>query len=174
MAAPPCSNLNIAINYVDGPTQLVVGPSPYLLKTLILANTANGESWGGEMALDWQVAAPWRLALAYAYLNITDNAWAKPPEHQASLRSQLELVKDVELDLWGRYVGDSKDYLRNRLSDYLNLDVRLGWRPVKSLDLSLVGRNLLHQHQQEYRPEFLQTLPSGTGREVYGKVTWSF
>jgi len=86
----------------------------------------------------------------------------------------MELTKDIELDLWGRYVGASKDYLKNRLSDYLNLDVRLGWRPFKLLELSLVGRNLLHQRQQESHPEFLQTQPSGTAREVYGKVTWSF
>ena len=98
----------------------------------------------------------------------------RPPAHQVSLRSQLELAKNIELDLWGRYVGVSRDYLNNTLAEYLNLDVHLGWRPVKTLELSLVGRNLLHQRQQEFRPEFIQTLPSGTGREVYGKVSWSF
>ncbi len=168
------NNYKRLIVYGVGPVQPVAGPPPYLLQTLVLNNSSNGESWGGEMALDWQVSAPLRMILAYAYLNITDNTWVKAPEHQASLRSQFELMPGVELDLWWRYVGESMDMTRNSLAEYLNLDARLGWRPVKSLELSLVGRNLLHQRLQEQRPEYLQSLPSGTGREVYGKLTWSF
>ncbi|MHB8122899.1 MAG: TonB-dependent receptor plug domain-containing protein [Desulfuromonadaceae bacterium] len=150
-----------------------VPPSYYLL-TNTLNNADKGETWGGEMAADWQAAEPWRLVLAYSYIDASEMAGERPPSHQVSLRSQLELAKNVELDLWGRYVGASEDYLQNTLAGYLNLDARLGWRPVKMLELSLVGRNLLHQRQQEYRPEFIQTLPSGTGREVYGKVSWDF
>ena len=158
---------------ISGP-QLVPGPPTYLVVTTTLLNNRNGETWGGELAADWQIFDPWRLALAYSYIGATENAGERPPAHQVSLRSQLELAKDIELDLWGRYVAASQDYLKNRLLDYLNLDARLGWRPVKALELSLVGRNLLHQRQQEFRPEFLQTTPSGTGREVYGKVTFNF
>jgi iron complex outermembrane recepter protein len=144
------------------------------LSVFMLNNKDRGETWGGELAADWQAAEPWRLALAYSYITATEMAGDRPPAHQVSLRSQLELAKNIELDLWGRYVGASRDYLENSLSDYLNLDARLSWRPIKFLELSLVGRNLLHQRQQEYRPEFIQSLPSGVGREVYGKVTWRF
>jgi iron complex outermembrane receptor protein len=154
--------------------QPVLGPPTYLLVTTTLRNNRQGETWGGELAADWQVFDPWRLALAYSYIGATEDAGERPPAHQASLRSQLELTKSIELDLWGRYVGASQDYLKNSLAAYLNLDVRLGWRPLKTLELSLVGRNLLHYNQQEFRPEYLQTQPSGTGREVYGKVTWNF
>jgi iron complex outermembrane receptor protein len=91
-----------------------------------------------------------------------------------SLRSQLNITQNVEFDLWGRYVDQCKDSLGNNVAGYLTLDARLGWRPVKRLEVSLVGRNLLHQRQQEYRPEFLQIVPSGVGREVYGKITWNF
>lgn len=129
---------------------------------------------GGELAADWQALETWRLALAYSYIAVTEGVGDRPPAHQVSLRSQLELARNIELDLWGRYVAASRDNLDNRLSDYLNLDVRLGWSPVKSLELSLAGRNLLHQRQQEFRPEIIQTQPSGTGREVYGKVSWRF
>lgn len=144
------------------------------LSVFTLRNKDHGETWGGELAADWQACDPWRLALAYSYIAVTEMAGDRPPAHQLSLRSQFELAKNIEMDLWGRYVGASRDYLDNSLSDYLNLDARLGWRPIKTLELSLVGRNLIHQRLQEYRPEFIQTLPSGTGREVYGKVSWSF
>ena len=154
--------------------QPVPGPPTYLLVATTLRNNRQGETWGGELAADWQALDTWRLTLAYSYIGATEEAGERPPAHQASLRSQLELTKIIELDLWGRYVAASQDYLKNRLSDYLNLDVRLGWKPLKTLDLSVVGRNLLHQRLQEFRPEFLQTQPSGTGREVYGKITWNF
>lgn len=161
---------------VETPTdpQFVPGPPSYLVLTNTLRNKDRGETWGGELAADWQAAEPWRLALAYSYIAVSEMAGERAPAHQVSLRSQLELAKNIELDLWGRYVGVSRDYLNNTLDEYLNLDARLGWRPLKTLELSLVGRNLLHQRQQEFRPEFIQTLPSGTGREVYGKVSWSF
>lgn len=168
------NNFQRLIGVETSAPQLVPGPPTYLLVANTLRNTGHGEAWGGELAADWQAFEPWRLALAYSYIAVTESAGDRPPAHQVSLRSQLELAKDVELDLWGRYVAASRDYLNNRLADYLNLDVRLGWRPVKTLELSLVGRNLLHQRQQEYRPEFIQTQPSGTGREVYGKVSWRF
>lgn len=154
--------------------QFVPGPPTYLLLANTLRSKDHGETWGGEMAADWQAAEPWRLALAYSYIAVTEMAGDRPPAHQVSLRSQLEVTKHVELDLWGRYVGTSRDYRNETLASYLNLDARLGWRPIKKLEFSLVGRNLLHQRLQESRPEFIQTTPSGTGREVYCKVSWSF
>ena len=54
---------------------------------------------------------------------------------------------------------------------YCEMDARLGWRPVKQLELSIVGQNLLHDRHPEY----------GAGptteeivRGVYGKVAWRF
>jgi len=153
-------------------TQFPSATQPFILN--ILRNNAKGETWGGELAADWRVFDPWRLALAYSYLSATSKAGAKPPAHQVSLRSQLDLTSTLEFDLWGRYVDRSADFLDNKIAGYLTLDARLGWRPVKSLEVSLVGRNLLHQRQQEFRPEFIQTVPSGVGREVFAKFTWSF
>ena len=153
-------------------TRLPSNTQPFILN--ILRNNRKGETWGGELAADWRAFDPWRLALAYSYISTTTDAGEKPPSHQVSLRSQLDLTPTLEFDLWGRYVDQSEDFLKNKLAAYLTLDARLGWRPATNLEVSLVGRNLLHQLQQEYRPEFIQTLPSGVGREVYAKITWSF
>ncbi|NVN91073.1 MAG: TonB-dependent receptor [Desulfuromonadales bacterium] len=163
---------NIYRRLVGVTTLLPSATQPYILN--MLRNNHNGETWGAELAADWRVLAPWRLAAAYSYITASNAAGFKPPAHQVSLRSQLELTENVELDVWGRFVDQSEDYLLNKLAGYVTLDVRLGWRPVKNLEVSLVGRNLLHQRQQEFRPEFINTLPSSVGREVYGKITWSF
>lgn len=153
-------------------TTLSLGSAPTILN--VLSNNRKGETWGAELAADWRIVEPLRLAAAYSYLTTSNDAGFKPPAHQVSLRSQLEVTKSVELDLWGRYVGASQDYLKNKLAGYVTLDARIGWRPTKSLEVSLVGRNLLHQRVQEFRPEFIRTLPSTVGREVYGKITWMF
>ena len=149
------NNYQRLIAVETAPPQLVPGTPAYLLIANTLRNKDRGETWGGELAADWQAFEPWRLVVAYSHIGFTRGAGDRPPSHQVSLRSQLELAEDVELDLWGRYVGASQDYLKNTLTGYLNLDARLGWRPVKTVELSLVGRNLLHQRQQEFRPEFL-------------------
>jgi iron complex outermembrane receptor protein len=158
----------------DMSINLPTATQPYVAVVNILNNSDKGETWGGELAAECQASDLWRLVLAYTYISVSGQAGYGPPANQVSLRSQLELAKDVELDLWGRYVGKSQDYLKNDLAEYVNLDARLGWHPIKNLELSLIGRNLLHRRLQEYHPEFLQTLPSGAGREVFGKVTWNF
>jgi iron complex outermembrane recepter protein len=158
-------------------TSAPTGPTPdqpFILVTNTLRNNRNGETWGAELAADWRVMDFWRLAGTYSYIHATTNAGEKPPNHQASLRSQWDLTSSVEFDLWGRYVDQSEDFLQLPIASYITMDARLGWRPIRNLELSLAGRNLLHDKVQEFRPEFLSTQPSATGREISGKVTWRF
>jgi iron complex outermembrane receptor protein len=55
---------------------------------------------------------------------------------------------------------------------YFELDVRVAWRPVKNLELSVVGQNLLHDHHPEYG--FPSPTREEIGRSVYGKMSWQF
>ncbi len=156
-----------------GPT----GPTPtqpFLLVTNTLRNNQRGETWGSELALDWRALDYWRLAGAYSYIYASHQAGYKPPAHQASLRSQWDVSKSVEFDLWWRFVDQSNDFMDMPVAGYLTMDARLGWRPIHNLELSVTGRNLFHDRVQEFRPEFIATQPSACGREVYGKVTWRF
>jgi hypothetical protein len=49
--------------------------------------------------------------------------------------------------------------------------LRLGWSPCKNLELSLVGRNLLHNAHAEFAS---MPLYHEVQRSVYGIVRWSF
>jgi iron complex outermembrane receptor protein len=55
---------------------------------------------------------------------------------------------------------------------YFNLNARLGWRPTRSLEISVTGQNLLHAQRAEYG------YPGPTREEivrgVYGKVAWRY
>ena len=53
------------------------------------------------------------------------------------------------------------------------MDIRLAWRPVNNLELSLVGQNLLAKHHLEYIQEAFTTATE-IDRGVYGKLAWQF
>lgn len=168
------NNYERLVSVETSPPALPTPSQPYLLVTNTLRNTGKGETWGAELVADWRIMDFWRLAGAYSYMHATKAAGQKPPGHQATLRSQWDISKSIELDLWGRYVAQSEDFMQIPIASYVTMDARLGWRPMHNLELSLAGRNLLHDKVQEYRPEFLTTLPSATGREISGKVTLKF
>lgn len=126
---------------------------------------------------------PWRLRAAYTYLHMDLEIEADSqdprsagvaediPDHQFNLRSALDLPGRLELDLTGRYVDSLP---RSKADAYFGLDVRLGWFPLKHLELSLVGQNLLDGHHLEFDTELIETLSTEIQRSVYGALTWRF
>jgi len=139
-------------------------------------NGMHGETFGGEAAVDWTVAPRWKVSASYSALQLNLRANPKStdrssqdsdssPKHQAQLRSMLDLPYGLELDGWLRWVDNLP---ADTTSSYWNLDVRLGWHPYDSLELSLVGQNLLRSHHGEFS--------GGTDveRGAYGKATWRF
>lgn len=168
--------------YAELPTNLV---QPYTL-----SNKMHGHTYGAEISATWKPCDWWRLQATYSYLcsimyldagsddklaqiNRSDAA-AGSPRHQGSIRSGFDLGRRVELDLWLRVV-DRVDYIDQvSIPGYATMDIRLAWKPLKTLELSLVGRNLFQSHHPEYIPEFINTTASETPRSLYGKLTWKF
>ncbi|TKB60996.1 MAG: TonB-dependent receptor [Nitrospira sp.] len=158
-------------------------PAPlHLLLPFNASNKLRAETYGVEAALEWHPLDWWRIQPSYTYLHMhlytdrtTDptagNATGESPAHQVSIRSLMSLPHNIELDLWGRYV----DRLTvAQAPSYFTLDARIGWRPTKQLELSLVGQNLLDSHRPEFRELLLSSAPTEIQRSVYGKVTWRF
>jgi iron complex outermembrane receptor protein len=83
----------------------------------------------------------------------------------------MNLPHNVEFDSWLRFVDNLKT---GNISSYIELDLRLGWRPFKRWDISLVGQNLLDKHHPEFQPSFIVTQQTEIQRSVYGKITWNF
>jgi len=148
---------------------------------IVLRNLANAETWGIETRLSGQPVARWSWLLAYALLEedfsvdsgSTDptqgHAEGQDPRHRLVARSYLDLPGGIGLDAWLRYV----DRLAfTRTPGYLEMDLHLGWRPSRSLELALVGRNLLHDHHPELGAASPQR--EEVERSLYGRVTWSF
>lgn len=54
------------------------------------------------------------------------------------------------------------------------MDVQLSWSPVKDLELSLVGQNLIEDEHQEFSGEILSIPNAQIERGVYAKLQWQF
>jgi iron complex outermembrane recepter protein len=150
-------------------------------------NNVAGKTYGFELSANYQLLDWWRLHGGYDLLE--EDLSIKPgkadinnalnetadPEQQFSIRSSMDLPKNVDFDTTLRWV----DELHNNngatvgtVPSYFELEARVAWRPVKNLELSIVGQNLLHDHHPEYG--FPGPTREEIVRNVYGKISWQF
>jgi iron complex outermembrane recepter protein len=148
---------------------------------IVLANNLEAETWGAELRANFQPVPWWHWHAAYAYLD--KHLHVRPgtsdrfggleegndPHNRLALRSMLDLPGRVELDAWLRWVDDLPAPL---VRPYQELDVHLGWHVKPSLELALVGQNLLHARHQEFGA--VGAPGEQIQRGFYGKATWSF
>ncbi|WP_052808009.1 TonB-dependent receptor plug domain-containing protein [Methyloterricola oryzae] len=165
------------------------GSTLYAQQELPFSNNQSAHTYGGELAINWNPEPWWTLQAHYSYIGVdlVDNGIAfssgegldasTTPQQQWSLRSGFDLPYDVELDLWLRYVDRIRAGTPQvSIPDYLTLDARLGWRPHPSLDLSLVGQNLLDSAHPEFIMEsgFQGNTVVEIPRGFYLKANWRF
>ena len=162
--------------FVQGGTVLVI-PN-------VMANLRDYDSVGGEVSLQWQPLEWWKLKGGYAYIRFfgedidRSQAAKATPAHQATLRSMLALGRDVDFDIWTRYVGENSYPQRAggvtlRIPAYVTTDARLAWRPRAGVEISLVGQNLLEKRHLETASD-MSLSGHEVERTVYGKVAWAF
>lgn len=148
-----------------------------------VSNLMFGETYGGEIALSMEITDSWQLLAQYSYLEMqlhaelgsTDTTShldeGRSPQHQASLRSRIDLPHNWEFDTGVRYV-DSLSSIA--IPSYLVADIRLGWSPNETWEFSISGQNLLDSQHPEYVNEFLSREVREVEHSVYGKITWRF
>ena len=177
-------NLYHDLRTVESETPTFVPASPpYILVPQMFGNGMHGRTYGGEVSADWNVVNRWKLTASYSLLNLslrldpTSNdttsmaASRRSPHSQFQVRSYLTLPRQFDFD--------SALYYVDRLPSigtpaYTRVDARLAWHPTESLELSVVGQNLLDERHFEFIGATDQTQPSQALRSVYGKVTWRF
>jgi hypothetical protein len=89
------------------------------------------------------------------------------PQHQLMFQSMMDLFKNFQLDLTGRYIEViPAATITKRVPAYFSFDVRLAYT-VKIFELSLVGQNL-------FENKHIETGTTNIPRSLYGKVTCRF
>jgi iron complex outermembrane recepter protein len=175
VVAPASLVISVAtfLNNYDDIRSTSLGP-PFFTE-----NNVEGDIHGAELQATWQASPRWRLTGGYTVLS--EDLRVKPgradrnlargetfdPEHQFQVRSSIDLPRDIELDLWTRYVGQIGTTGRGFgvVPDYLTLDARLGWSPIANLQLAIVGQNLLDDRHREFGEREFR-------RAAYFKVSW--
>ncbi|MDB6168345.1 MAG: TonB-dependent receptor, plug [Verrucomicrobia bacterium] len=151
------------------------------------ANNLAGETHGFELSADFRPVERWRLHAGYRLLKERveikagqfdlNNALneTSDPEQQFSLRSALDVTDHLEVNAAWRWVDARPAHAGSTpglLPEYSELDVRVAWRPFEYCELSLVGKNLLHDQHPEYgypAPDRVEIQ-----RSIFGKVAWSY
>ncbi len=147
-------------------------------------NLLEGETYGGELSLDFQPVKWWRVRAGYAYLQMNLHrkdagqdtvseygAERSSPRNQFVLRSFMDLPRGFEFDATLRYV-DSLAAIQ--VDSYVALDLRLGWQVSKNVEVSIAGRNLLDARHVESRPTTIAGRATEVETSVFGKITIRF
>ena len=134
-------------------------PLPINFVNNIEGSVTGIEGWG-----HWQATPRWRLSAGFLAMDkdlafragtqedtsgVDNPTLHNDPDHQWMLRSRSDIGDRVELDVYLRGVDE---LTVEPVPGYVELDVRVGVRLAPTLDLSLVGTNLLHSSHGEYGP----------------------
>ncbi len=156
-------------------------PTPGSGLPIVLANRLEGRVRGVELEVDFDLTPTWRWRAGAAWLDkelrlepgsgdsTRGRSEGHDPDVHGFVRTGLDLPGGVELDGTLRYVDDLPTLA---VPSYLELDLRLGWRPRAGLELELVGRNLLDGSHLEFAPA--GGLREEVERGAYARATLRF
>lgn len=157
-------------------------PVSWVLLPLDVGNDLEAEAYGAEVTADWDLGRRVGLRASYSYLRFdTRNAGdanvkeidasdGASPEHQAFLQASVDLPRQIDFDLGGRYVDRLSGL---NVNSYFTIDARLAWRPTPTVEVAVVGRNLIEPTHGEFVPEFGSSMLL-VQRDAYGVVTVRF
>ena len=153
------------------------GP-PHVAIPLILDYKAYAHDYGAEVFATWTAAHRWKLIPEFSvlHMNEVDPTGQKvllvdpgnSPRHSFGVRSLLNLGHNLHWDASLSSVGAITN-----TPGYTRVDTRLGWRLGESIEVSLVGQNLLTPRHAEY-PDQYGIGHTLVGRTVFLKTTWRF
>lgn len=170
----------------------VLQGSPAIYATAAASNELAGWSTGAELSLDWLVTPNWRLQFSYTWSRLDMNSYADPaiqadaqlleksaPHHYGSLRSQWNVDSRQQVDAWLRASGgferlDAPYTTTIRVPGYVTLDLRYAYRFDKSLEVALIGRNLIGARRFEYVSDYIPTVATELAPSVLLTTRWTF
>jgi iron complex outermembrane recepter protein len=176
----PVDKLSISLstfyNKYDDIRSAKPGPPPFGIP-ITFGNGVKGNTYGSELSASYQATGWWRLRGGYTFLKKDlrikpgnkdlngATAESDDPEHQFLIQSNMDLPDRIELGWVLRYVGKLPN---PHVPGYTGLDIRIGWKLTRALELDVVGQDLLDSPH----PEFMPSSPSPREIEhsIYGKI----
>jgi len=155
--------------------ELVPGPRT----AVSFLNNLNAKTYGGEVSVNFDATESLRFSSGYAYLGkrlrmdpghidfAGNSLEGNDPKHQFFIRAAVDISQRIEWDSTLRFVSRLPSPATPK---YFEFDARIGWNPMATVELSAIGRNLLHKRHTE----FAQTTTIQAQRDVYGRVAIRF
>jgi len=149
---------------------------------VVFGNKTRANTYGGEFFVNWGVTSRWRISPGYSRLqmaihrdpsSVDVQAATTPgsvPAQQFQIRSTVTVTRHLDWDSSLFHVGR---LAYGNIPAYTRVDSRLAWRLGESLELSVVGQNLLTPRHAEF-PDELGTHHTLVERSVFGKISWRF
>jgi iron complex outermembrane recepter protein len=162
------------VDFVAGTPFLETSPAPvHLVQPLVAANHGAGSSHGAELAVQWHVNDSWRLAGDYTWLDFDFVESAMEfdhPNHQARLRSYLDLPGGWELNGAVAYVGGL--HVQD-VPSYVRLDLGAAFQITPAIELGVWGQNLLESRHAEF-VGFQDSFAGEVPRTAVVRLLWRF
>ena len=159
-------------------------PSPlHLVIPNATMNKMHGNAYGVELSSTLRVSSWWKVSPGYAWLKMNLHAdrgsldadslldVGNSPRHQFQIRSSIDLPRHFEFDSGLYYAGHLSAL---GVSNHARVDARLGWRPARSWELSVVGQNLLEPRHLEFVYYANTVQSTQIQRSVFGEIRWWF
>jgi iron complex outermembrane recepter protein len=158
-----------------------LGAVSYVVVPFVVHNRMAATTRGLELSADWRPSPGLRLQPAWTWrqmdIELDANSayqaglgWeGVSPEQQLVLRGSVDLARDVELDLTGRFVG-ALPFVD--VDSYYSLDARLAWRPRAEIEVVVAGHDLLAGQHTEFRMPHLPTQALDSRRGVRLQLQW--
>lgn len=156
LAARATMSVSVFYNVYDDLKTIEFSPTGL---PLLWGNGMRGHTYGLEAWGSYSINDAWRLDAGFSTLRkrlrfkpgasglLGTSQAGDDPAYHGFIRSVMNLSPRWMLSAELRQVGALPD---PKVPGYVELDARLGWRPVDRLELSLSGTNLLHPWHQEY------------------------
>lgn len=160
-------------DYSNSASEQEVAPA-----TIQLTDQRHTHIFGFEIYSQWNAFDRLRFMPSYSHLQVRNRVplgqeaeSGEDPKHQFTLRTQLDVAKNIELDAFFRHINKLPGL---GVASYQTLDLRLAWKPKPGMEVSVIGQNLLQSHHPEFAPEVIPTMPVQIQRGVFGRFTWRF
>ncbi|MDQ6992241.1 MAG: TonB-dependent receptor plug domain-containing protein [Mariprofundus sp.] len=149
-----------------------------------LTNVLNGRGDGIEANFRYQPQLWMTLKGSYTYLHQVYSAYpisdgetkwtvktniGQDPRHRFHVGVSLNPAENIEFDTNLYYTGSFRE---GDISKYHRLDMRLAWRPIKNLELTLVGQDMLRSSYQSNN-DSIMGLSSRIQQRYYAQATYT-
>lgn len=170
------------LSLVPRPLRLEPGPSPRLIVPSVFENALDGSAYGAEATATLDPSSRVRLELSYSHLRMdldpdpgldpgsAITTEGENPTHQAKLLAFIDLPAGFRFDGSAQYV-DALESIG--VPSHTRLDLSLGWRLTPTMELALVGQDLLEGEHLEFRDMAGGEEDALMQRGVYASFVWS-